>query len=152
MNRVSLDCESFVRVSWNSTNRNKVCSYSVSNYLYHGEKSVQIRSYLWCPYFPVFGLNREIYFANLRIQCEYRKIRTRSSSIFGKVLRSDYIIMEITRISSMLPKHCIKFARIQVFTDLYSPRYCLYTGKYRSVKTRILAYFMYWKSLFIGKN
>ena len=103
-------------------------------------------------YFPVFGLNTEIYSANLRIQCKCRKIRTRNSSIFGNVLCSDYIIMEITRISSMLPKHCIKFARIQVFTDLYSPRCCLYTGKYGSVKTRILAYFMYRKSLFIGKN
>ena len=85
-------------------------------------------------YFPVFGLNTEIYSANLRIQCECRKIRTRNSSIFGNVLCSDYIIMEITRISSMLPKHCIKFARIQVFTDLYSPRCCLYT--FLLVKTK----------------
>ena len=71
------------------------------------------------PYFPVFGLNTEIY-ANLRIQCEYRKIRTRNSSIFGNFLRSDYIIMEITQISSMLLKHCIKFARIQVFIELWT--------------------------------
>ena len=33
------------------------------------------------PYFPVFGLNTEIYEENLRIQSEYRKIRTRVRSI-----------------------------------------------------------------------
>ena len=44
--------------------------------------------------------------------------------------------------------HCIKYARIQVFTDPYSPvlgqnlRFFSYTGKYGSVKTHILAYFM----------
>ena len=37
--------------------------------------------------------------------------------------------------------HCIKYARIQVFIDSYSPVYCLYTGEYGSVKTRIFAYF-----------
>ena len=35
------------------------------------------------PYFPVFGLNTEIYSVNLRVQSEYRKIRTRKSSVFG---------------------------------------------------------------------
>ena len=36
------------------------------------------------PYFPVFGLNTEIF----RIQFEYRKIRTRNNSIFGHFSRS----------------------------------------------------------------
>ena len=35
------------------------------------------------PYFPVFGLETEIYFVNLRIQSECRKIRTRNNSVFG---------------------------------------------------------------------
>ena len=35
------------------------------------------------PYFPVFGLNTEIYRVNLLIQSEYRKIRTRKNSAFG---------------------------------------------------------------------
>ena len=35
------------------------------------------------PYFTVFELNTEIYFANLRIQSEYREIRTRNNSVFG---------------------------------------------------------------------
>ena len=44
--------------------------------------------------------------------------------------------------------HYIKYARIQVFTDPYSPvqgqnrRFCPCTGDYGSVKTRILAYFI----------
>ena len=38
------------------------------------------------PYFPVFGLNMEIYVVN---QSEYRKIRTRNDSIFGNFSRSD---------------------------------------------------------------
>ena len=40
------------------------------------------------PYFPVFGLNTEIYGVNLRIQSEYRKIRTRKNSVFGHISRS----------------------------------------------------------------
>ena len=42
-------------------------------------------------YFPVFGLNTEIYEVNLHIQSEYRKIRTRNNSVFEHFLRSDYI-------------------------------------------------------------
>ena len=38
------------------------------------------------PYFPVFGLNTEIY---SRIQPEYRKIRTRKNSVFGHFSCSD---------------------------------------------------------------
>ena len=34
------------------------------------------------PYFPVFGLDAEIYFVNLRIQSEYGKIRTKKNSVF----------------------------------------------------------------------
>ena len=39
------------------------------------------------PYFPVFGLNKEIYEVNLRIQSKYRKIRTRNNSVFGHFSR-----------------------------------------------------------------
>ena len=41
------------------------------------------------PYFPVFVLNMEIYGVNLRIQSEYRKIRTRKNSVFGHFSRSE---------------------------------------------------------------
>ena len=40
------------------------------------------------PYFPVPGLNTEIYFVNLRIQSEYGKIRTKKNSAFGHFSRS----------------------------------------------------------------
>ena len=47
------------------------------------------------PYFPVFGLNTEIYSVNLRIQSKYRKLRTRKNSIFGHFSRSNtYILFE----------------------------------------------------------
>ena len=35
------------------------------------------------PLFSAFVLNEEIYFVNLRIQFEYRKIQTRKNSVFG---------------------------------------------------------------------
>ena len=40
------------------------------------------------PYFPVFGLNTDIYKENFRIQSECRKIRTRNNSVFGYFSRS----------------------------------------------------------------
>ena len=40
------------------------------------------------PYFPVFGLNTEIYSGNLCIQSEYWKIRTRNNSVFEHFSRS----------------------------------------------------------------
>ena len=40
------------------------------------------------PYFPIFGLNTAIYFVNLRIQSEYRKMWTRNNSVFGHFSRS----------------------------------------------------------------
>ena len=45
------------------------------------------------PYFPVFGLNTKIYSANLRIQSEYRKIRTRKNSVFGLFSRSESALL-----------------------------------------------------------
>ena len=41
-------------------------------------------------YFPVFGLNME---KSLRIQSEWRKIRTRKNSVFGHFSRSVYQII-----------------------------------------------------------
>ena len=45
-------------------------------------KSVQIRS-IFGTYFPVLGLNSEIYYINLPIQLEYREIWTRKNPVFG---------------------------------------------------------------------
>ena len=52
----------------------------------HYVKSAQIRSFFG-PYFPLFELNTEIYFANLCIQSENKKIRTRKNSVFGHFLQ-----------------------------------------------------------------
>ena len=42
-------------------------------------------------YFSVSGLNTEICWLNLRIQSEYRKMRTKNNSVFGQFSRSvDY--------------------------------------------------------------
>ena len=40
------------------------------------------------PHFPTFRLNTEIYFVNLYIQSDYKKIRTRNNSVFGHISRS----------------------------------------------------------------
>ena len=42
------------------------------------------------PYFPVFGMNTEIYRANVRIQSEYRKMSTRKNSLFRPFWRSAF--------------------------------------------------------------
>ena len=57
----------------------------------HCVKSVRIRRFSG-PYFPVFGLNTEIYGVNLRIQSEYRKIRTKKNSVFGHFSRSEVLL------------------------------------------------------------
>ena len=40
------------------------------------------------PYFPVLGMNVDIYSLNIRIQSECKKIRTRKNSVFGHFSRS----------------------------------------------------------------
>ena len=40
------------------------------------------------PYFPIFGLNTEIYGVYFPTQSEYRKIRTRNNSVSGNFLRN----------------------------------------------------------------
>ena len=48
------------------------------------------------PYFPVFGLNTEIFSVNLRIQSEYWKIRTKNNSVFGNFSGSVQSFIPIT--------------------------------------------------------
>ena len=61
--------------------------YTLFLIFFHCVKSVQIRSYFWSA-FPVFGL----YFVNLRIESEYRKIRTRNNFVFGHFSLSVYAL------------------------------------------------------------
>ena len=79
----------------------------------HCMKSVQTRVF-YGPYFPVFGLNTEIYGVNLRIQSEYRKIRPSKNSAFGHFsssgcfLRLLYLVSFIGSLSIVLsPKNVI---------------------------------------------
>ena len=43
------------------------------------------------PYLPVLRLNKESYGVSLRIQSEYRKIRTKNNSVFGHFSRSVFL-------------------------------------------------------------
>ena len=67
--------------------------YKFKNFLYKKIWLIYIYGAVWKvskygnfsgPYFPVFGL----YSVNLRIQFEYKKIRTRKNSVFGHFSRS----------------------------------------------------------------
>ena len=44
------------------------------------------------PYFPVSGLDMEIYGVNVRFSSKYGKIQTRKNSIFGYFSRSQMVI------------------------------------------------------------
>ena len=46
-------------------------------------------------YFPLFGLNTEIYSVNLGIQSEYGKIRPRKTSVFGQFSHSVWLLWEL---------------------------------------------------------
>ena len=54
------------------------------------------------PYFPIFGLNTEIYFVNLRIQSEYRKTQTRENPYLNTFLA--VLLVLIYEILEALPK------------------------------------------------
>ena len=67
-------------------------------------------------YFPLFGLNTEINGVNLRIQSEYRKIRTRNNPVFGHFSRSvilgDLSVFHcsLSEISYVFFSHFIEFS------------------------------------------
>ena len=75
------------------------------------------------PYFPVFVLNTEIYGVNLRIQCKYKKIRTRKNSVFGHFSHSDKLLIPI---SLKLFVQSIQPSRVQVkwFKNKLQQQYC----------------------------
>ena len=63
------------------------------------------------PYFPVFGLNAEIYGVNLRIQFEYRKIRTRNNSVLGHFSNHMYN-SRLARLTGVFKSHVDLVLRI----------------------------------------
>ena len=64
------------------------------------------------PYFPIFGLNTDIYSVNLCIQSEHRKIWTRNNPVFGHFSRSALVFrlfrQELQNIheATYFDKHC----------------------------------------------
>ena len=64
-------------------------------YLQHIAQKVSKYGVISSPYFPLFGLNTEIYFVNLRIQSQYREIRARNNSVFGHFSRSDMVNINV---------------------------------------------------------
>ena len=83
----------------------------------HNAKSVQIRSFSG-PYFPVFGLNTEIYPVNLRIQSKFGKIRTRKTpnlNIFHAAIAPN-ISIKSREWSGQNPK--VQTTHLQLFKDL----------------------------------
>ena len=67
-------------------------------------------------YFPVFGLNTDIYFVNLCINYGCRKIRTRKNSVFGHFSRSDQdkvnkVLFRITWFKTLKMRLKIRFTQ-----------------------------------------
>ena len=58
-------------------------------------------------YFPVFGLNTEIYGVNLRIQSEYRKIRTINNTVLGLISRRVLVLKFRSYIDEIKKLHCL---------------------------------------------
>ena len=86
------------------------------------------------PYFPVFGLNTEIYSINLRTQSKYRKIRSRKNSVFEqfspivalnqRYKKENWIMM--TTQKQYVTEHCnkrkwkkTKFSRFTMWISFY---------------------------------
>ena len=84
--------------------------------LHHCVKSLQIRSFSG-PYFPVFGLNTEIYSVNLRIQSKCGKIRTGKKPVFGQHLRLKTDLRKSADISKLMT-HGKNWC--QIFLDIFS--------------------------------
>ena len=71
-------------------------------------------------YFPVFGLNTEIYGVNLRIQSEYREIRTRKNSVFGHFSRSAmFLVIAMVEFKRDFCTDCSKL--ISAVLKIYNP-------------------------------
>ena len=85
--------------------------------LNHCVKSVGIRSYFWS-LFSVTGLNTDMYGVNLRIQCEYWKIRTRNDSVFGHFSGSEFLDALCSVLS--WPSCSISYIERKYFALIYS--------------------------------
>ena len=68
------------------------------------------------PYFPVFGLNTEIYGVNLRIQSKYRKMRTRKNSVLRHFSCSEQRSLLSSLQKLTLTQHTICWQKLNLVT------------------------------------
>ena len=81
------------------------------------------------PYFRVFGLNTEIY---SKSQSEYRKIRTRTNSVFGHFSRRVKLrVIKYLILDYLQQKVMTKFSQNLLQTLLFGP-FCLFSENYES--------------------
>ena len=66
------------------------------------------------PYFPVFGLNTEIYGVNLYIQSKYGKMQTRKNSVFGHFSHSGGLIADSKFMQFNILTKCISWSRSRI--------------------------------------
>ena len=72
------------------------------------------------PYFPVFGLNTDIYGANPRIQSEYRKMLTGKNSAFGHFTQWYLLTDSVFELTSPHKIHSIfKYKRSFLFFIIF---------------------------------
>ena len=64
-------------------------------------------------YFPVFGMNTEIYRVNLHVQSKYGKIRTRKNSVFRHFLRSESGVTFIQKLTPGFKNHMRNFGNFR---------------------------------------
>ena len=80
------------------------------------------------PCFPIFGLNMDIYFVNIRIQSEYSKTGTRKNSVFGHFSRSDwYLVLFKTSWRGIVMKPKILIALCNIFNENKSLKFPIKT-------------------------
>ena len=92
------DFSNFYLIDMLMTSHHETVSYLISFYfryssfrvIFLGNTASKLSKYgvISGPYFPVFGLSTKIYPVNLRIQSEYRKVRSRNNSVFRHFSRS----------------------------------------------------------------
>ena len=109
------------------------------------------------PYFPVFGLNTEIYRVHLRIQSEYRKLRSRKNSVFGYFSHSascndlllasfkpNFMITSVSKTGIPENRKTLLLACSFIFEEkLWSTKYC---RSYCKLKTEYFSFLLSFQS------
>ena len=97
----------YINQLWNQSLLNKLCLLKQYTSLLR-QKCSNLKIFS-SPYFPVFGLNTEVYLVNLSIQSEYEKRKTRktsNSSTFNALLVMAQNKLSIGHSFTLLVHHC----------------------------------------------